>query len=234
VKQPAHIVVAFLAFCFVLGTAAGSLAASSGEGGAGPPGGPDGGTLDGGYRLLEAAAASVNGEVIFLSDVERKACFYRCGAFPGDAPLAVGLAGARDRHIATVLVLQEQRRLALGEADDAVVQEAFAGARTRMAQCADPCASRVGEEALRGFIARRLLAEDFLKKRISVFVDVSEEEIRSERERRLSRAEGTSREATEEAVREDLLREKTAREIGNWFSRAASQSRILLAPLEEQ
>lgn len=233
-KRAAPIVMAFLAFCFVLGNAAGSRATSSGEGGTEPSGGPGGGTLPGGYRLLEAAAASVNGEVIFLSDVEREVCFYRCGAYPGDAPLAVDLAGARDRHIATVLVLQEQRRLALGEADDAVLQETFARARARMAGCFDPCASRTGEEALRGFIGRRLLAEDFFKKRISVFVDVSEEEIRIEKERRLSQGEGTPEETADEAVRGDLLREKTAREIGNWFSRAATQSRILLAPLEEQ
>jgi hypothetical protein len=233
-KQAASIVAAFLAFCFVLGTAAGSRAASPEEDRREFPGGPYGGWPPGGYRLVEAAVASVNGEVIFLSDVEREACFYRCGAFPKDAPLAVDLAGARDRFIGTALVLQEQRRLALGEADNTALQETFARARARMAQCPDPCASRIGEEVLRDFIARRLLAENFLEKRISVFVDVSEEEIRSERERRLSRGGRTPEEPTEEALRGDLLREKTAREIGNWFSRAASKSRILLAPLGER
>jgi hypothetical protein len=234
VKQVASIAVVFLAFCFVLGTAAGSRAASPEEDGREPPGGPYGGRLPGGFRLVEAAVASVNGEVIFLSDVEREACFHRCGAFPGDAPLAVDLAGARDRYIDTVLVLQEQRRLALGDAGNTTFPEIFARARALMAQCPDPCASRVGEEALRDFVARRLLAQTFLEKRISVFVDVSEEEIRSERERRLSRGERTPEVTTDEAVRGDLLREKTAREIGNWFSRAASKSRILLAPLEER
>ena len=36
-----------------------------------------------GYRMYESTAASVNGEVLFLSEVAREACFHRCAAMPG-------------------------------------------------------------------------------------------------------------------------------------------------------
>jgi hypothetical protein len=39
-----------------------------------------------GYRVYESTAASVNGEVLFLSDVVREGCFHRCAAMPGSDP----------------------------------------------------------------------------------------------------------------------------------------------------
>jgi len=36
-----------------------------------------------GYRVYESTAASVNGEVLFVSDVARERCFLRCAAMPG-------------------------------------------------------------------------------------------------------------------------------------------------------
>ena len=35
------------------------------------------------YRIYESTAASVNGEVLFVSDVARETCFLRCAAMPG-------------------------------------------------------------------------------------------------------------------------------------------------------
>lgn len=189
-------------------------------------------SADDGFRLFDASAASVNGEVIFLSDVDREACFYRCGAFPGDDPAPMTAAQARDRLVADALVLQEQKKLGLGTLDNAALAEAAAGTSSRLAACADPCARTVGADAAREFAARRLTVREFLAKRISVFVEVSDDDVANEILRRESR--GGAGDLSPEKVRQDLVREEAAREIGTWFERAASKSRILLSPLEDR
>jgi len=189
-------------------------------------------SADDGFRLYDASAASVNGEVIFVSDLDREACFYRCGAFPGDDPAPMTPAQARDKLIADALVLQEQKKLGLGTLDNAALADAAAGTFSRLAACADPCARTVGADAAREFAARRLTVREFLAKRISVFVDVSDDDVAKEIRRRESR--GGAGDLSREKVREELIREEAGREIGNWFERAASKSRILLSPLEER
>ena len=90
--------------------------------------------------MYESTAASVNGEVLFLSDVVREGCFYRCAAMPGSDPEVLTLREARDRLIADVLVLQEQKKLALGQVDNATLSayagEAVARMREAFAQAA--------------------------------------------------------------------------------------------------
>ncbi len=187
-----------------------------------------------GFRLLDATAASVNGQVIFLSDVDRETCFYRCAAFPGDEAVPMSRAQARDKLISDTLVVQEQKKLALGTPDNAAVAEAAAATAARLAACADPCARAVGADAAREYAARRLVVRDFLAKRISVFVEVSDEDVAAEIRRREGRGGVPGGSLSPEKVRQDLFREKAAREIGNWYERTASKSRIILSPLEEQ
>lgn len=189
---------------------------------------------DDGYRLLDTTAASVNGQVLFLSDVDREACFYRCGAFPGDDPSPMTPAQARDKLVADTLVLQEQKKLALGGPDNAAVGDAVAATLARLAACADPCARSVGGDAAREFAARRLIVREFLAKRISVFVEVSDEDVAAEIRRRESRSNAPQGSLSPEKVRQDLFRDKAAREIRNWYERTASKSRIILSPLEEK
>lgn len=186
-----------------------------------------------GFRLLDATAASVNGEVVFLSDVAREACLYRCGAFPGDEPAAMTPAQARDKLIADTLVVQEQKKLGLDALDNAAVADAAAATTLRLAGCKDPCAGTLGADAAREFAARRLVVRDFLSKRISVFVEVSDEDVAAEAERRKGRDRAPAGDPSPETVRQELFREKAAREIRNWYERAASKSRIMLSPLEE-
>jgi hypothetical protein len=188
----------------------------------------------GGYRLLESTVAAVNGEVVFLSDIVREACYYGCGAFPGEAADATTLAEARERYIADVLVLQEQKKLALGEVDNAVLRKASGEARERMARCASPCAARTAPREIDVYVARRMLVRDFLVKRVSVFIEVTDGEVRREAEQRRERAGKDAPAIRDEDVRAEMLEERTAREIRNWFSRAASKARIVLSPLEEK
>ena len=188
----------------------------------------------GGHRLYEAMAAIVNGEVIFLSDVVWEACLRGCGAFPGDKPVALTLPGARDRLIMDTLVMQEQEKLELGTVDIAALQKAASRAEVLMETCPSPCAKDVSAGQVRDYAARRLLVRDFLEKRVSVFVDVNEEEVQKEITRRASRSGGSTGEIPEKTVRKELLEEKAEREIRNWFDRATSKSRILLSPLEER
>ena len=192
-----------------------------------------GASADDGFRLFDATAASVNGEVIFRSDVDREVCFYRCGAFPGDDPAAPTPAQARDKLVADTLVLQEQRKLGLGTPDNAALADAAAGTSSRLAACPDPCARSIDADAAREFAARRLIVREFLAKRISVFVEVSDEDVDTEISRRESRG-GPAGDLSREKVRQEIFREKAEREIRNWYERAASKSKMSLSPLEDR
>ncbi|MGB3399633.1 MAG: hypothetical protein WBA34_05625 [Candidatus Deferrimicrobiaceae bacterium] len=188
----------------------------------------------GGYRLYEATAATVNGEVLFLSDVDRESCLRACGAFPGEEMVMLSLPEARDRLIADILVRQEEQKLALGTVDNTALQKAVAGALAAMESCPFPCAREVSGEQVRDYAARRLLVREFLRKRVSAFVDVKEEELERAVQRRASRSGVRPEDVPREAVRKELLEESSSREIRNWFDRATSKSKILLAPLEER
>ena len=186
------------------------------------------------YRLYEATAATVNGEVIFLSDVTRESCLRACGAFPGDERVVLSLSEARDRLIADVLVRQEEEKLALGTVDNAALRKAVVEASATVESCSLPCAKDISGEQVREYAARRLLVREFLRKRVSVFVDVKEEDVEREIQRRALRLGVRPEDIPREAVGRELLEESSARQIRNWFDRATSKSRILLSPLEER
>jgi len=185
-----------------------------------------------GYRLIESVAASVNGEVVFLSDVMREACFYRCGMVPGQAPQEMSLSRAREKLIADTLVLQEAKKLGLGVVDNAALASSTAESLSRKRTCAAPRAASLTETEVGDFVQRRLLVRDFLERRIAVFIEVNDEEVRRETAQR-SRAGLPPDELSEEKVRKSLYEEKAATEIRNWFARSTSKSRIVLSPLSE-
>lgn len=185
-----------------------------------------------GYRKIESVAASVNGEVIFLSEVEREACFYRCGAVAGQAAQELPLAAAREKLVADMLVLQEQKKLGLGGVDNAAVRAATAETLPRIRRCASPCAAAVTENDVRDLVQRRMLVRAFLEQRVAVFIEVNEEEVRREIDQR-SRAGASPEELAEGNVRRHLFEEKAAAAIRNWFARTTSKSGVVLAPLSE-
>ncbi|MBI5419495.1 MAG: hypothetical protein HZA60_05350 [Deltaproteobacteria bacterium] len=187
-----------------------------------------------GYRLVDSVAASVNGEVIFLSEVVREACYYRCGMVPGQAAGEISLAGVREKLIADALVLQEQKKLGLGIVDNAAVAAAAAEVLSRREKCALPCAKGVTGADARDLATRRLLVRDFLSKRVGVFIEVNGEEVKQEIERLRSRGGADAEDLAEEKVRKSLYEQKAASEIRNWFTRATSKSRIVLSPMVEK
>lgn len=187
-----------------------------------------------GYRLYEATAGSVNGRVIFRTELLQEACLLRCGAFPGDEPVDLPLPEVRERMIRGILVLQEEEKLGLGQVDNASILAAVAAANPRLGACNDRCAREVDASGLRGFVERRLVIREFLRKRVAVFVDVNEEEVNREIARRISRGEIQGNPPPQEQVRQELFEEKASREIRNWYDRVASKSKIVRSPLEEK
>jgi len=185
-----------------------------------------------GYRMVESVAASVNGEVLFLSDVVREACFYRCGTVPGQAPQEMSLSHAREKLIADTLVLQEAKKLGLGAVDNEALASSTAEALSRTRKCTAPCAASLTETEVGELLSRRLLVRDFLERRIAIFIEVNDGEVRRETAQR-SRAGLPPEELSEEKVRKSLSEEKTVVEIRNWFARSTSKSRIVLSPLPE-
>lgn len=185
-----------------------------------------------GYRRIESVAASVNGEVVFLSEVAREACFYWCGAVASLPAQEISLSRAREKLIADMLVLQEQKKLGLGEVDNAALRSATAETLSRMRRCASPCAAAITETEVRELLQRRLLVREFLERRIAVFIEINDEDVRKEIDR-LTRSGAPPAEVSEEEVRKRLYEEKAAAEIRNWFARTTSKSRVLLSPLPE-
>jgi hypothetical protein len=186
-----------------------------------------------GYRVYESTAATVNGEVIFVSDVAREECFLRCAAMPGTEEEILSLRGARDRLILDMLALQEQRKLLLGAVDNAVLEGHGREAESRMAACPSPCKGEIALGETREWIRRKLLLRDFFNRRVAVFVEVKDEDVERELERRSS-SPGGGPVPTLEEVRDEMLDERIAKEIRNWQTRAASKSRLILSPMEDR
>lgn len=186
-----------------------------------------------GYTIYESTAASVNGEVLFLSDVAREACFLRCAAMPGTTEEILSAREARDRLILDTLALQEQRKLLLGTVDNAVLEDHALQAESRMAACASPCKQKIASGETREWIRRKLLLRDFFNRRVAVFVEVKDEDVKKELARRSS-APGNGADLTWERVRDEMLDARISLEIRNWQTRAASKSKLILSPMEER
>ena len=186
-----------------------------------------------GFQVYETTAASVNGEVLFVSEVAREACFLRCAAMPGTGEEILSLPAARDRLILDTLALQEQRKLLLGTVDNAVLEGTAREAESRMDACPFPCKREIAPGETREWIRRKLLLRDFFDRRVAVFVEVKDDDVRKELARRSSVA-GNGPERTFEEVREAMRGARIAEEIRNWQSRAASKSRLILSPMEDR
>jgi hypothetical protein len=186
-----------------------------------------------GYRVYESTAASVNGEVLFVSDVAREACFLRCAAMPGTKEEILTARGARDRLVLDTLGLQEQRKLLLGTADNVTLEGYAREAESRMAACSSPCQREIAPGETREWIRRKLLLRDFFNRRVAVFVEVKDDDVRRELALRSS-PPGNGEEAAWEQVREEMLEARIALEIRNWQTRAASKSRLILSPMEDR
>jgi hypothetical protein len=186
-----------------------------------------------GFRVYESTAASVNGEVLFVSDVAREACFLRCAAMPGTVEEILSFRAARDRLILDTLALQEQGKLLLGTVDNVTLERSAREAESRMAACPSPCKGEISPLDILEWIRRKLLLRDFFNRRVAVFVDVKDEDVRKELARRSS-VPGSGAESTWERVRGEMLDARIAQEIRNWQSRAASKSRLILSPLEDR
>lgn len=186
-----------------------------------------------GYRVYESTAASVNGEVLFVSDVVREACFLGCAAMPGSVEETLSLREARDRLILDTLALQEQRKLLLGAVDNGTMEGYAREAESRMAACSSPCKREIAPAGTREWIRRKLLLRDFFNRRVAVFVDVKRDDVRKEHARRSSSPDNAAV-PTREEVREEMLEARIAEEIRNWQTRAASKSRVILSPMEDR
>jgi hypothetical protein len=185
------------------------------------------------YRVYESTAASVNGEVLFVSDVVREACFLGCAAMPGSVEETLSLREARDRLILDTLALQEQRKLLLGAVDNGTLEGYVREAESRMAACSSPCKREIAPGGTREWIRRKLLLRDFFNRRVAVFVDVKRDDVRKEHARRSS-SPGNDAVQTREEVREEMLEARIAEEIRNWQTRAASKSRVILSPMGDR
>jgi len=194
---------------------------------------PGAGRAAEGFRVYESTAASVNGEVLFVSDVVREACFLGCAAMPGTGEEILSLREARDRLILDTLALQERRKLLLGAVDNGTLEGYARDAESRMAACPSPCKREITPAETREWIRRKLLIREFFSRRVAVFADVKRDDVQKEFERRSSSPDNGAN-LTRKKVREEMLDDRIAEEIRNWQTRAASKSRIIRSPMDDR
>ena len=184
-----------------------------------------------GYRQFEGTAALVNKEVLFFSDVLRERCLLACAAMPGGKAELLSLDEARGRLISDTLALQEQGKLGLGQVDNAVLADQAAAALARAEKCGSPCRGGIPPGEIVKWVERKLLIRDFLRRRVGVFVEVKDEDVQRELQRRTALGDAGPG-LSGEKVRQELLEEKIGKEVRNWQARAASKSTITLSPME--
>jgi hypothetical protein len=152
---------------------------------------------------------------------------------PGTKEEILTARGARDRLVLDTLGLQEQRKLLLGTVDNVTLEGYAREAESRMAACSSPCKREFSPGETREWIRRKLLLRDFFNRRVAVFVEVKDDDVRRELALRSS-PPGNGEEAAWEQVREEMLEARIALEIRNWQTRAASKARVILSPLEDR
>ena len=185
------------------------------------------------FVFFDGTAATVNREVLFISDLLFEQCLLLCGALPDSPPRELSLHEIRDRIIPDMLVLQEREKLSLGQVDNVLLAQYVQEARTNLALCESPCRHDVSPERLAAWIERKLVIRDFLRSRVGIFVDISEEDVRKELERMTKRGESvTDLSYAYEEIRSKIREERFAREVKNWFARTSSKAAITLSPLE--
>ncbi|MCL1926074.1 MAG: hypothetical protein FWF95_02930 [Syntrophorhabdaceae bacterium] len=186
-----------------------------------------------GFLYFEGTAATVNKEVIFLSDLLFEQCLLRCGALPESMAEELSLHEARERLISEMLALQENEKLALGQTDNVALAEQVREAEAKLASCESPCGRDISGGWLAKWVERKLVIRGFLHDRVGIFVDVSEEDARKELERMVAHTGSVAGLSIDE-VRRKVREEKIAKEVRNWRMRAASKATITLSPLEEK
>jgi hypothetical protein len=96
---------------------------------------------------------------------------------PGSEPETLALPEVRDRLITDTLVIQEQKKLALGQVDNGVLLGYAKEAAARMAACGSPCSADIRPEDTRAWVERKLLIRDFFTRRVGMFAEVGDEEV---------------------------------------------------------
>ena len=185
------------------------------------------------FLYFEGTAATVNKEVIFLSDLFFEQCLLRCGVLPESLAEELSLHEVRERLITDMMALQEREKLVLGQVDDVELAEQVRKAEAKLALCESSCGRSISGVWLAKWVERKLVIRGFLHDRVGIFVDVSEEDVRKELERMAAHT-GTAAGLSADEVRRKIKEEKIAKEVRNWRMRAASKATITLSPLEEK
>ena len=152
---------------------------------------------------------------------------------PGTGKEILSSREARDRLVLETLALQEQQKLLLGMVDNVTLERVARESESRMAACPSPCGREITPGETREWIRRKLLLRDFFNRRVAVFVEVKDDDVRKELARRSS-VPGNTAQPTLEKVRDEMRDARIAQEIRNWETRAASKSKLILSPMEER
>jgi hypothetical protein len=182
-------------------------------------------------ELVDRVVASVNNEVITLSELDRAVGFnVAFGGKDGDKLRAETLEGLVNRH----LLLQEAYRLKFVEVSDQDINAEIEKLKMRLGSD-DTFAvflTRLDltREQLGRMLGERLLVEKFIEKKIGLYVHVSRDEARDYFSSHPAEFKGKSFQEVQKAIEAMLTNQKLEQQVAQYLTELRSKADIRLNP----
>jgi peptidyl-prolyl cis-trans isomerase SurA len=182
-------------------------------------------------ELVDRVVASVNSEVITLSELERAVGFnVAFGGKDGDKLRIETLEGLINRH----LLIQEAYRLKFVEVSDQDVNaeieklkmrlgsdDAFAGFLARLEMTREQVGRMLGE---------RLLVEKFVEKKIGLYIRVSRDEAQGYFSNHAAEFKGKRFQEVQKTITAELTDQKLEQQVAQYLAELRSKADIRLNP----
>ncbi len=182
-------------------------------------------------ELLDRVVASVNNEVITLSELEQAVNFnVALGGNNGDKLRAETLEGLINRQ----LLVQEAYRLKFVEVSDQEIQAEIEKLKSRVGP-GKPFAeflARLGmtEEQLGRMLGERLLVEKFIEKKIGLYVRISRDEARDYYNSHPAEFKDRSFQEVQKTITAMLTGQKLQQQVAQYLAELRSKADIRLNP----
>ncbi len=182
-------------------------------------------------ELVDRVVASVNNEVITLSELDRAVGFnVAFGGKDGEKLRTETLQGLVNRH----LLVQEAYRLKFVEVSDQDINAEMEKLKTRLGSdnaFADFLARLdITKEQLGRMLGERLLVEKFIEKKIGLYVHVSREEARDFFNSHPAEFKGKSFPEVQKPIEAMLTNQKLGQQVAQYLSELRSKADIRLNP----
>lgn len=191
---------------------------------------------DAGAELVDRVVASVNNDVITLSELQQAVAFNRAvaGAGAGTQVERETLEGIINRK----LLVQEAARLGFVEVSKADVDAERERIRTRIgsdeAYRAFLAQARLTEAQLDRMLGERLLVERFIQKKIGLLVRISHDEAESYFREHAEQFKGMRFPEAQPQIMAKLTAERAGKQLDQYLTDVRSRAEIRVNPLGDE